>query len=450
MHKWRRAMWRYANRISLLVMLILIGAIGGFSSEPAHAQSDVAWTALFFPSTDFTGTSQLVSYPAGVSVNWGNGSPTDPNTGFGIVGIPPDNFSVRFSSNANIPAGTYDFTVVADGGVRLSVNNTVIIDDIANTGATTQTGTATITGGMTLLVLEFVEYAGTALVQITWQASIDTTASTATPVPTNIANADVAGVDGLALRSGPYLGASLVAVLRPGITYTVTAQNNAEGTYPWYRVTTNPNGQMGWASGRFLNVDFMPNSSFNCTVTPEVALTIAQQFNPALVDTNVALQCINTVVASTSNFSDTDELTAQEIVTISTNCSGVLVNPAPEAITSFVETVRSSLTSSDSCTSNSVPTISVPEVSSVFETLGALPDTGAFAYPRSIMNIRVRPSTRTATLGQIPWGAEAQLLARTVQAGDDHWYLIRYGDIVGWIDASFVNVQGNMADVPIY
>lgn len=442
-------MWRYVNRISFLVMLILLGVVGSFSIQPAHAQSDVAWTALFFPSTDFTGTTQLVSYPAGVSVNWGLNPPTDPTTGFAVVGIPADNFSVRFSANATIPAGIYDFTVVADGGVRLSVNNTVIIDALANNGATTQTGTATITGGMSLLVLEYVEFTGIALVQITWRASADAMPD-ATPVPTNIANADVFGVDGLALRSGPYLGASLVAVLRPGITYTVTARNNAEGTYPWYRVTTNPSGQMGWASGRFLNVDFMPNSSFTCSVTPDVALSIAQQFNPALLDTNVALQCINTVVSATSNFSDTDELTAQDIVNISINCSGVLVNPAPDAVISFVDTVRSTLTSGEACTENSVPTISVPELSSVFETLGGLPDTGVVAYPRSIMNIRVRPSTRVATVGQIPWGAEAQLLARTVQAGDDHWYLIRYDGIVGWVDASFVNVQGNMADVPIY
>lgn len=443
-------MRRYSNLISILVMVLVIGVMGGISSQTVHAQSNVAWTALFFPSTDFTGTSQLVSYPAGLSVNWGLNAPTDPTTAFPVAGIPVDNFSVRFSANAVIPAGTYDFTVIADGGVRLAVNNAVIIDALGNTGATTQTGTATITGGMSLLVLEYVEFTGTALVQITWQPSITVPSAQATAIPMNIANADVGGVTGLALRSGPYLGASLVAVLRPGITYTVTAQNNAEGAVTWYRVTTNPNGQTGWASGRFLNVDFMSNTTFSCNVTSDVALSIAQQFNPALFDGNTALQCINSVTTATGNFSASDELTAQEIVNISVSCSSVLVNPAPEAILSFVDTVRSTLTASDSCTENSMPTISVPEESSLFETLDALPDTGAFAYPRSVMNIRIRPSTRVSIVGQIPWGAPAQLLARTVQAGDDHWYLIRYNGIVGWIDASFVNVQGNMADVPIY
>ncbi|GAB5491783.1 MAG: hypothetical protein Phog2KO_19980 [Phototrophicaceae bacterium] len=431
------------------MMLILITMIGGFSSQPSQAQSDVAWTGLFFPSTDFTGTSQLVSYPAGLSVSWGLGAPTDPATSFTLVGIPADNFSARFSANANIPAGTYDFIVVADGGVRLTANNNVIIDALGNAGATTQTGTFTVTGGMTLLILDYVEFVGAALVQITWQAS-GLPEAEATTIPTNITEGEVFSVDGLALRSGPYLGASLVAVLRPGIRYTVTAQSNAEGAVTWYRVVLDPAGQTGWASGRFLNVDLRPNSSYTCSVSPELALSVAQQLNSTLNDANAALQCANSVISATDGFSQTDELTAQDIVDVGGSCVPVLGNSTVDAIVSLVDVVELGILASDACTENSTPTIFLPEESTVFETLASLPDTEAFAYPRAILNIRVRPSTRVATLGQIPWGAEAQLLARTVQAGDDHWYLIRYNGIVGWIDASFANVNGNMATVPIY
>jgi uncharacterized protein YraI len=65
------------------------------------------------------------------------------------------------------------------------------------------------------------------------------------------------------------------------------------------------------------------------------------------------------------------------------------------------------------------------------------------------MNLRVRPSTRTAIIGSIPWGAEVPLLNRTVQGGQNRWFQVRYEGRVGWIFAPYVSVRGDINAVPI-
>ncbi|MCS6835759.1 MAG: choice-of-anchor D domain-containing protein [Anaerolineae bacterium] len=77
---------------------------------------------------------------------------------------------------------------------------------------------------------------------------------TPTPSPTAIPEtiATVFFVRGLAVRSGPYLGASMLAIARPNVEYPVLARNDDEGEYTWYLISIN--GIQGWASGRYLNV----------------------------------------------------------------------------------------------------------------------------------------------------------------------------------------------------
>jgi predicted outer membrane repeat protein len=73
------------------------------------------------------------------------------------------------------------------------------------------------------------------------------------PTPTVFVppTATVVEVSGLSIRNGPYLGATLLGVARPGITYNILAFNKDEGLYPWYQIPLR-NGRKGWVSGRYL------------------------------------------------------------------------------------------------------------------------------------------------------------------------------------------------------
>lgn len=91
----------------------------------------------------------------------------------------------------------------------------------------------------------------------------------------------------------------------------------------------------------------------------------------------------------------------------------------------------------------------LPVQGTVFDQIDNAPAVGAFASPRSVMNFRRRPSQRAARIGQIPWGANLELIGRTVQGGRLHWLQVRYNGQVGWIFAPFVSVSGNVDAVPI-
>jgi len=75
---------------------------------------------------------------------------------------------------------------------------------------------------------------------------------TQTPLPPTYAT--VVEVQGLSLRTGPFIGSSRRDVLRPNIPYRVTAKNNQEGVYMWYYIVLDDGETEGWASGRYLAV----------------------------------------------------------------------------------------------------------------------------------------------------------------------------------------------------
>jgi uncharacterized protein YraI len=177
---------------------------------------------------------------------------------------------------------------------------------------------------------------------------VPTSAVTAVPALT----VQVKSVKGLSVRTGPYLGASLVTVARPGTPYIPIARSQDEGGgggFTWFLITVGD--KRGWASGRYLQVTGDPNS--------------------------------------------------------------------------------------------------VPVQGTVFDQIDGAPGLGVMAVPRSVMNFRRRPSQRSALISQMPWGAETELIGRTIQYGENFWYQVRWNGQVGWIYAPFVSVRGNIDAVPV-
>jgi len=79
------------------------------------------------------------------------------------------------------------------------------------------------------------------------------TAFVPTPTPVLPATGTVDGVKGLALRTGPYLGATLLGKAIPGAPYPILAQSNDEGGgITWYLITVDE--VTGWVSGLYLKI----------------------------------------------------------------------------------------------------------------------------------------------------------------------------------------------------
>jgi hypothetical protein len=111
--------------------------------------------AEYFNNTTHAGQPVVVRYEGpGLFHDWGNGSP-DP-------AINPDHFSARYTMGMNLAPGTYRFSVMSDDGVRLWVNNQVIIDRWYDADGTGSSVDIYLPGGSTNFLLDYYENVGNA------------------------------------------------------------------------------------------------------------------------------------------------------------------------------------------------------------------------------------------------------------------------------------------------
>lgn len=337
------------KRAALLIILIVLLLLSFTLNVVAELGTN--WTGEFFDDANFSAAVRTITGINGISFNW----PGQPNVNGLIVSeVEADNFSVRFTSSQNFVADNYRFDVSVDDNVRIYIDGQQVFEDFTGGPVKNLSFTRTMTAGTHTLRVDFVEIAEAAVIQFQWTqggvaSTPGTVAPTLTPIPPLTASVSTS-VRGLALRSGPYLGASLVTVAFPGESYPVFASNASEEGVTWYQITVG--GHTGWSSGRYL-------------------------------DFNVE-------------------------------------NPT-----------------------------GIPGAGSVFDTLDNPPDTGVYAAPRAVMNLRTKPSTRTPIIGSIAWGEEVPLLNRTVQGGKNFWFQVRHNGVVGWIYAPFVSVRGDINAVPV-
>ncbi|WNJ17714.1 PA14 domain-containing protein [Pontibacter sp. G13] len=95
---------------------------------------------------------------------WGQGSP--------FLGTPTDDFAVKWEGQLlPVFSETYDFTVTADGGIRLWVDGQLLIDAWNLTGNQTYLGsTALISGQKVDIVLEYRDQTGSAKTSLYWES----------------------------------------------------------------------------------------------------------------------------------------------------------------------------------------------------------------------------------------------------------------------------------------
>lgn len=88
--------------------------------QPPALPTFYGWKASYFNNRDLAGAPVAQGDVAEVNFNWGMGSPHP--------AAPPDNFATRFERTINFNPAAYRFTVRADDGVRVWIDNQLIID----------------------------------------------------------------------------------------------------------------------------------------------------------------------------------------------------------------------------------------------------------------------------------------------------------------------------------
>ena len=120
---------------------------------------------MYFDNTDLEGSPALIRDDGSgpFTFDWQLDGPG------AHCGIGPDDFSARWTRSAFMEDGWYRFTVTADDGVRLFVDDTLAIDEWRVQPATTYSRSIHLDAGLHVLRMEYFEAGRDAFAALTWR-----------------------------------------------------------------------------------------------------------------------------------------------------------------------------------------------------------------------------------------------------------------------------------------
>jgi PKD repeat protein/uncharacterized protein YraI len=116
------------------------------------------WRGEYFDNRNLEGEPALVRNDAEIYFDWTGQSPAP--------GITPENYSVRWTISRDLPAGTYRFNVWVDDGVRMWVDEELIIDGWREGAIQNFTVDVSLDQGTHHARLEYFQAVDTALIQL--------------------------------------------------------------------------------------------------------------------------------------------------------------------------------------------------------------------------------------------------------------------------------------------
>jgi uncharacterized protein YgiM (DUF1202 family) len=149
----------------LIAVILLVPVLGTWSPvRVVEANPGTQWNAQYFNNQQLSGEPVLTRTDDQINFNWGEGSPGE--------GVPVDNFSARWTKKLFFPStGTWTFKAGVDDGVRMWIDDLIIIDKWAgsSTGfAVYEVGVDQLTAGTHTLKVEYFEASGIARIEVSW------------------------------------------------------------------------------------------------------------------------------------------------------------------------------------------------------------------------------------------------------------------------------------------
>ena len=146
----------------------------GFTSAPAapvsrtpapstpqpSVQYHGPWQGEYFAGRDLSKTPVLVRTDEAINFDWKLGAPAPE--------IPADHFAVRWTGTFAFEAGRHRFTTTTDDGVRVYVNDRLVIDSWRPMRGT-RIATVTLPEGNATIRVEYFEQTGAAMARLSWR-----------------------------------------------------------------------------------------------------------------------------------------------------------------------------------------------------------------------------------------------------------------------------------------
>ncbi len=134
---------------------------------PASTAAGKPWTARYWAVPDLSGEPLLTRGEDAIAHNWGNGAPAD--------SLPSDSFSAEWTGDFDFVGATYRFIGLADQGVRVFLNNDLLLDNWDGETAGPLAVDTVLEAGTHAVRVEYWEETGPAMVYVLWFQSAPAT-----------------------------------------------------------------------------------------------------------------------------------------------------------------------------------------------------------------------------------------------------------------------------------
>ena len=123
------------------------------------------FTGEYFANTTLSGAPVLTRPDRRIDFDWHLGSPG--------TGVPEDGFSARWTTTRYFAAGRYRFTTLTDDGVRLYIDNRLIIDEWHDQSSTAHDYVGDLDEGNHTIRMEFYDSGWDAVAKLAWDTTPD-------------------------------------------------------------------------------------------------------------------------------------------------------------------------------------------------------------------------------------------------------------------------------------
>ncbi len=240
----------------LLSGAMVLAFIVGLFIQPLDSQANpsAVWQVSFYNNTDLAGEPVLSRNDRDLDFNWAMEAPAP--------SVSTDQFSARWTANFHFDAGEWLFSAGADDGIRLWVDDELLVDQWDSIGAyVVHINTISLTKGFHDIKVEYYDADGLAGITLNWKRLSETDTNNvagsppqnpapqtgATPIPSGSPIAHVAtGV--LNVRVGPGIQFERIDQIRLYQRYPILGQNSGGS---WYLIDLK-DGRTGWVTSRFI------------------------------------------------------------------------------------------------------------------------------------------------------------------------------------------------------
>lgn len=220
---------------------------------PPATQTVGPWRGEYYDNTNLRGGASFVREDGSINFNWGTGGPAS--------GWETDAFSVRWTNDVQFSPGRYRFTAIADDGVRVYVNNRLLINEWADSVVHGVNREVTILGNSTPLKVEYREGIGKAEVRVFWtlvypigNPGTNSTNQPAGPSPV-VQQATLNART--AIRQTFSSSAPPMGFVDSGTTVRLAGMRSADSE--WIRIIS-PKGLWGWVEASALTTNYPLNT----------------------------------------------------------------------------------------------------------------------------------------------------------------------------------------------